>query len=87
MHLLILKAEKSIGFEIPMWNELREYLHKLTAVVPEMRYMAWDIAVTERGFAAIEGNHSSGNTVIQAHLGEAQAGLRVKLNEYISQIK
>ncbi len=76
-----------IGLEIPMWSELREYMYKLTAVVPEMRYMAWDIAVTERGFAAIEGNHSSGNTVIQAHLGETQLGLRVKLNEFISQIK
>ncbi len=76
-----------LGFEIPMWNELNEYLCKLTAVVPEMRYMAWDIAITERGFAAIEGNHSSGNTVIQAHLGYDQPGLKVRLNELIAQMK
>ena len=76
-----------VGFEIPMWNDLNEYLCKLTAVVPEMRYMAWDIAVTERGFAAIEGNHSSGNTVIQAHLGYDQPGLKVRLNELISKMK
>ena len=76
-----------IGFQIPMWDELNDYLYKLTAVVPQMRYMAWDIAVTKNGFAAIEGNHSSGNTVIQAHLGETQKGLRVKLNKFISQIK
>lgn len=76
-----------VGFQIPMWDELNEYLQKLTSVVPEMRYMAWDIAITERGFATIEGNHSSGNTVIQAHLGEMQQGLRVKLNKLMAQTK
>lgn len=75
-----------IGFQIPMWDELKDFLYKVTAVVPQMRYMAWDIAVTERGFAVIEGNHSSGNTVIQAHLSQEQSGLRIKLNEIISKI-
>ncbi len=76
-----------IGFQIPMWDELNEYLYKLTTVVPKMRYMAWDIAITEHGFAVIEGNHSSGNTVIQAHLGETDKGLRVKLDDLIAKIK
>lgn len=75
-----------IGFQIPMWDELKEFLYKLTAVVPQMRYMAWDIAITEHGFAAIEGNHSSGNTVTQAHLGETEKGLRLKLNELMAQM-
>jgi len=76
-----------IGFQIPMWDELNAYLYKLTSVVPEMRYMAWDIAITEKGFATIEGNHSSGNTVIQAHLGVTQQGLRVKLNNLMAQMR
>ncbi len=76
-----------IGFQIPMWDKLYDYLYKLTAVVPQMRYMAWDIAITENGFATIEGNHSSGNTVTQAHLGEMQPGLRVRLNTLIEPIK
>lgn len=75
------------GFQIPMWDELNDFLLRLTAVVPQMRYMAWDIAVTENGFAVIEGNHSSGNTVIQAHLSEKQPGLRVRLNQLIKEIK
>lgn len=76
-----------VGFQIPMWDELNGYLYKLTSVVPQMRYMAWDIAITEHGFATLEGNHSSGNTVIQAHIGEKQQGLRVKLNGFIGQMK
>lgn len=79
--------EDYIGFQIPMWDELNAYLYKLTSVVPKMRYMAWDIAITEKGFATIEGNHSSGNTVIQAHLGVTQQGLRVKLNNLMAQMR
>ena len=52
----------------------------LTSVVPQMKYMAWDIAITENGFATIEGNHSSGNTVIQAHIGIEQEGLKTRLD-------
>lgn len=70
-----------IGFQIPMWDKLDDFLYRLTAVVPQMRYMAWDIAITENGFAVIEGNHSSGNTVSQAHFSEKEQGLRVKLKE------
>lgn len=76
-----------IGFQMPRWEELNDFLYRLTAVVPPMRYMAWDIAITDRGFAAIEGNHSSGNTVIQAHLGPQEQGLKVKLNAFIAQMK
>ncbi len=79
--------DNHIGFQIPMWDELNKYLYKLTTVVPKMRYMAWDIAITEHGFAVIEGNHSSGNTVIQAHFGETEQGLRVKLNKLTAKTK
>ena len=68
------------GFQIPLWDKMPEYLMKLTSVVPQMRYMAWDIAITDNGFATIEGNHSSGNTIIQAHLGIGQEGLKNRLD-------
>lgn len=68
------------GFQIPFWDKLPEYLLDLTSVIPQMKYMAWDIAITENGFATIEGNHSSGNTIIQAHLGIEQEGLKTRLD-------
>lgn len=71
------------GLKIPYWENLYEYLLRLTSVIPEMRYMAWDIAITEHGFATIEGNHSSGNTIIQAHLGINQNGLKEKLDRLL----
>lgn len=69
------------GFQLPLWDKLLGYLMSLTSVVPQMKYMAWDIAITENGFATIEGNHSSGNTVIQAHIGIEQEGLKTRLDQ------
>ena len=80
------KDEHHIGLQIPLWDELYEYLMDLTSVVPQMKYMAWDIAITDNGFATIEGNHSSGNTVIQTHLGIEQEGLKTRLDQLIQEM-
>lgn len=79
------KTESHVGFQMPMWDQLHDYLYALTAVVPQMRYMAWDIAITNDGFVVIEGNHSSGNTVTQVHLNEKQQGLRPRLRQIMKQ--
>ncbi|MBO5837438.1 MAG: hypothetical protein J6Q92_06055 [Oscillospiraceae bacterium] len=76
--------ENYVGFQMPMWDDLQTYLLGLTAVVPQMRYMAWDIAITPKGFVTIEGNHSSGNTVTQAHIGTKEQGLRVNLIKWVT---
>ena len=44
------------GFQIPMWNEALDLAKKLSSVVPDMRYVGWDIALTDRGWVMIEGN-------------------------------
>lgn len=80
------KTESYVGFQIPMWDHLYDYLYSLTAVVPQMKYMAWDIAITNDGFVVIEGNHSSGNTVTQAHLSETQQGLKPRLRQIMKKI-
>ncbi len=72
-----------IGFQIPNWNGLISFISELTSVVPQMKYMAWDIALTENGFVAIEGNHSSGNTISQAHINYNDTGLKVILDNLI----
>lgn len=79
--------ETYIGFQIPMWDELPQLLQKLTDVVPQMRYMAWDIAITPTGFAVIEGNHSSGNTICQVHIPTGEDGLRIHLDRMINEAK
>ncbi len=45
-----------IGFKIPKWNEVIDLVNKLAYVVPTVRYIGWDLALTENGWVVIEGN-------------------------------
>lgn len=49
-----------VGFKIPKYNEVVELAKELGKVVPEIRYVGWDIAITSKGPAVIEGNNFSG---------------------------
>ena len=45
-----------IGFTIPYWEEAKAMCLKAAEKVPEMRFIAWDVAITENGPTFIEGN-------------------------------
>lgn len=45
-----------IGFEIPRWNEVIALVTKAAQVLPKVRYVGWDVAVTKTGCVLIEGN-------------------------------
>ncbi len=44
------------GFQIPEWNQLLNLVKELSAVVPEQRYVGWDLALTDKGWVMVEGN-------------------------------
>ena len=58
-------GEQLIGFEIPYWEEAKALALRLAAVHPEIKYVGWDIAVTEEGVEIIEANPHSGLGVLQ----------------------
>lgn len=53
------------GTRIPYWNETVELIDRLGRLVPEVRYVGWDIAITEKGPIVIEGNTTPGYTYFQ----------------------
>lgn len=55
-----------IGFKLPKFNELLEYMHKITALCPDARYVGWDIAMTPKGFDLIEMNCPAGHDMFQS---------------------
>lgn len=55
-----------VGYRIPRYRELLEYVQNLVKVVPEARYVGWDIALTPKGFDLIEMNCPGGNDFLQA---------------------
>lgn len=52
--------KKILGFQVPYWNEVVKLLNNAVKVVPEVRYVGWDIAITKNGPCLIEGNTSPG---------------------------
>lgn len=45
-----------IGFEIPKWEEAKRLSIELMKVVPQCRYVGWDLALTSKGWVMVEGN-------------------------------
>lgn len=44
------------GYQIPNWEGVLDYAKKLAKVVPNGRYIGWDIVILEEGYDVIEGN-------------------------------
>ena len=51
---------KAKGTQLPRWDEVLELARKAAYVVPQVAYVGWDIAITDKGPVLIEGNHCGG---------------------------
>lgn len=49
-----------IGFKVPFIEQLEEYIKQVAKVMPNARYVGWDVAITPDGFELIEGNFCPG---------------------------
>ena len=54
-----------VGFAVPDFDQVRDMVKKAALVVEEIGYVAWDVAVTEKGPVFIEGNHFPGHDIYQ----------------------
>jgi len=69
---------KIIGFEIPNWQQVLDTVKKCALMVPELRYIGWDVAIGANGVPLlIEGNSNSGVDVFQVSM---QKGVRDIVN-------
>lgn len=63
-----------VGFEIPAWSELKELVAELSTVLPEQKYVGWDLALSEtKGWVLVEGN--SGGQFVGPQISKGQ-GIR-----------
>lgn len=46
-----------LGYQIPEWEEVLSVIRKAHQLIPQCRFISWDIAITENGVELIEGNH------------------------------
>lgn len=54
-----------IGFDIPFFQEAADTCLRAAQKVPQMRFVAWDVAITEKGPVFIEGNSFPSHAVPQ----------------------
>ncbi len=47
---------KFVGYKLPFMNEVKEMVKKAAMVIPEFRYVGWDVCLTPTGPAIVEGN-------------------------------
>ncbi len=45
-----------VGYKLPFMEEVKELVKKAALVVPEFRYVGWDVCLTPNGPAIVEGN-------------------------------
>lgn len=53
------------GFEVPFFQEAKQMCLEAMKVVPQLRYVAWDVAITRKGPRLIEGNSFPSHAVPQ----------------------
>lgn len=66
------------GLQIPYWHETLNLVKEAANVVPEVRTVGWDIAISEKGPELIEGNDNWDKIIIEK-------GLRKGIKSYLSQ--
>ena len=73
-----------MGLKIPYWDEVILMLSKAAKLVPEVKYVGWDIAITKDGPCLIEGNTSPGYKYYQIpkHL-DGGIGNREKYEKFL----
>ena len=53
------------GFCFPDWDKAIEMVKKASLVVPEMRYIGWDVCFSDKGPVLVEGNEYPGHDIYQ----------------------
>lgn len=54
-----------LGFQIPNWAALLEFVKQAALVVPQVRFVGWDVVVKDNGFELIEANHDPGLELLE----------------------
>lgn len=47
---------KFVGYKLPFMDEVKDMVKKAAMVIPEFRYVGWDVCLTPNGPAIVEGN-------------------------------
>ncbi len=72
-----------VGFQIPNFEKIKKFIQEIALVVPEVRYVGWDVAVGPDGPILIEGNEYSGVFQMKVSLSNQKIGLLPTYKKYM----
>ena len=77
-------GKKIPGTQIPYWEEAKKMCLEAMQIVPQVRFVAWDVAITPRGPVFIEGNSFPSHAIPQfaAHFPDG-IGILPRFEEFI----
>lgn len=75
------------GWQLPFWDESVDIVLKAAGVIPQVGYVGWDVAVTEKGPLLIEGNPFPGHDILQMppHVPD-KIGMLPQFKKYIKNL-
>jgi hypothetical protein len=75
--------EQIIGFKVPNYDKAIELVKKASLLIPEIRYIGWDVAITEKGACLVEGNEFPGVFQIKPSFMDEPEGILTRYNKYM----
>jgi hypothetical protein len=77
------------GLRVPLFDEAEQLVTKAANVLPTMRYVGWDVAITQDCPFIIEGNHNPGHDTFQpaSYLNEHDEGIRPRFTKIIEKFE
>ena len=78
-----ISKENILGFNVPNYDLVLPFVTKLAMMVPEIRYIGWDIVLTEDGILVIEGNEFPGIFQVKPSISGIRTGDLPKYRKYM----
>ena len=57
--------QQMIGLQIPFWKETLDMVYEAAMIPKVLRYIGWDVAITEKGCEMVEANCAQGPNGMQ----------------------
>lgn len=78
-----LTGKPIVGFRVPRYDEILRTLDEAARIVPQVRFVGWDVAVLPDGVAIVEGNWNTGGFQMKPSLTGVTTGLMPRFREVI----
>ena len=78
-----ISKKKIVGFKVSRYNEVVDFVKEIGKVVPKVRYVGWDIAITSKGPVVVEGNNFSGIFQVKPSISGTKTGDLLNYRKYM----